>query len=124
MARNDEQTNFRMPAELRQKLKISAAENNRTLTAEIVARLEATFAEADPSESGQHLTEEAFESLIDKVADKLRPVVDEAVAKRLTGVDLINEAAKRIHEQNMQVEAAAHLLRGSIGTRPAKKPRK
>lgn len=43
MSRTDPQVNFRMPAELREKLDRAAKDNKRTLSAEIVARLEASF---------------------------------------------------------------------------------
>lgn len=43
MARDDVQVNFRMPAELKARLEASAAKNNRTLTAELVTRLEGSF---------------------------------------------------------------------------------
>ncbi|WP_368646843.1 Arc family DNA-binding protein [Castellaniella ginsengisoli] len=43
MARNDPQVNFRMPQELRDKLESAAKANSRTLTAEIVARLQDSF---------------------------------------------------------------------------------
>lgn len=49
MSRTDPQVNFRMPAELKQKLETAAAENRRSITAELVARLEESFArETDP----------------------------------------------------------------------------
>ena len=40
MARSDPQLNFRIPAELRDKLVAAAKESNRSLTAELIARLE------------------------------------------------------------------------------------
>ncbi|MCU1196168.1 Arc family DNA-binding protein [Stenotrophomonas maltophilia] len=43
MARTDPQVNFRIPAELNERLKEAAAENGRTITAELVQRLEASF---------------------------------------------------------------------------------
>ena len=43
MSRNDPQVNFRMPAELKSRLEEAAAQNKRSTTAEIVARLEASF---------------------------------------------------------------------------------
>lgn len=43
MSRIDPQVNFRMPAELKKKLEDAAAKNKRSTTAEIVARLDATF---------------------------------------------------------------------------------
>lgn len=44
MARTDPQVNFRMPQELRDKLEDASKANKRTLTAEIVDRLESSFA--------------------------------------------------------------------------------
>lgn len=44
MARTDPQVNFRIPGELYEKLKIAAAENSRTLTAELVYRIDQSFA--------------------------------------------------------------------------------
>jgi len=44
MARNDPQVNFRLPQDLRDRLEDAAKENKRTLTAEIVVRLEDSFA--------------------------------------------------------------------------------
>ncbi len=43
MARTDPQVNFRIPAELKDKLDEAARENGRTLTAELILRLEMTF---------------------------------------------------------------------------------
>ncbi|MBA8799150.1 ferritin-like metal-binding protein YciE [Agrobacterium sp. RC10-4-1] len=43
MAKNDVQVNFRMPAELKAKLEEAAFENNRSLTSEIVERLQQSF---------------------------------------------------------------------------------
>lgn len=43
MARSDPQLNFRIPAELRDKLTDAAKANNRSLTGELIARLEDSF---------------------------------------------------------------------------------
>lgn len=43
MARNDPQVNFRIPADLKDKLQQSADENSRSITAELVLRLENSF---------------------------------------------------------------------------------
>ena len=43
MARNDPQMNLRVPVELKEKIERAAFENNRTITAEAVARLEESF---------------------------------------------------------------------------------
>ena len=47
MARTDPQLNFRIPAELKERLESASLQNKRTLTAELVARLEASFQVAD-----------------------------------------------------------------------------
>lgn len=47
MARTDPQVNFRIPAELKDKLDNAAKENGRTLTAELILRLEQTFEHDD-----------------------------------------------------------------------------
>lgn len=51
MARSDPQLNFRIPAELRDKLDAAARENNRSLTGELIARLERTFSN-EPAVNG------------------------------------------------------------------------
>lgn len=48
MARSDPQVNFRIPGDLLQRIKVEAARNNRTITAELVSRLEASFGRLDP----------------------------------------------------------------------------
>jgi hypothetical protein len=40
MARDDPQVNFRLPADLKARLEVDAVTNNRTLTAEIISRLQ------------------------------------------------------------------------------------
>ena len=47
MARTDPQVNFRIPAELKDKLDNAAKENGRTLTAELILRLEMTIEQDD-----------------------------------------------------------------------------
>ncbi|WP_291370340.1 MULTISPECIES: Arc family DNA-binding protein [unclassified Acinetobacter] len=47
MARTDPQVNFRIPAELKDKLDNAAKENGRTITAELILRLEMTFDQDD-----------------------------------------------------------------------------
>ena len=40
MARSDPQMNFRIPAELKEQLELAAKDNNRSLTAELINRLD------------------------------------------------------------------------------------
>lgn len=68
MARSDPQLNFRIPVELRDKLDAAARENNRSLTGELIARLERTFSDA-PAVNGVSMMElfaklEELESMI------------------------------------------------------------
>ncbi|XEG74004.1 Arc family DNA-binding protein [Pseudomonas sp. abacavir_1] len=50
MSRTDPQVNFRIPAELKAKLESAAEQNKRSTTAELVARLDASFIGEAPSE--------------------------------------------------------------------------
>ena len=43
MARSDPQMNFRIPAELKEQLELAAKDNNRSLTAELINRLDASL---------------------------------------------------------------------------------
>lgn len=79
MSSSYEQVNFRMPTELRDRLREAAEANNRSVTAELVHRLEASFS-APPS------TDDAIEKLqgilwqaVEKLADDglIRIVADE-----------------------------------------------
>ncbi|AWL18222.1 MULTISPECIES: Arc family DNA-binding protein [Acinetobacter] len=65
MARTDPQVNFRIPAELKDKLDNAAKENGRTLTAELILRLEMTF------EHDDHIQDliDRIEKLEDTVSD-------------------------------------------------------
>lgn len=47
MASEDVQTNLRLPADLKDRLVASAAENNRSLSAEVSSRLEASYSAPD-----------------------------------------------------------------------------
>jgi len=59
MARTDPQVNFRIPESLLERIKAAAAESNRTVTAELVSRLESSFngTGAGPESSVLRLTE-------------------------------------------------------------------
>lgn len=64
MAREDPQLKFRVPADLRSRLEASASESHRSLSAEIVARLESTFPRIVTAE---HMPER-FEDVEDEIA--------------------------------------------------------
>lgn len=50
MARNDPQMNLRVPVGLKEKIEKAAFENNRTITAEAISRLEQSFAQSSQGE--------------------------------------------------------------------------
>lgn len=49
MAQEYTQVNFRIPTTLKEKIESSAVENNRSITSELVARLEKSFEQDQPS---------------------------------------------------------------------------
>ena len=112
MTRSDLQVNFRMPASLKAALEAAAKENHRSLTAELVARLESTFLEAQSSPQ---------ESVGGPVDDPDTPVV-RRVIKRNGQVfeysdDQITTAIMRAFEALDNSPAA----RGGSGPKPRKK---
>ena len=86
MARSDPQLNFRIPADLRDRLEAAAKENKRSLTAELIERIEASFA------SDEQAYELAFTAtrLKDEVA-KLTAQLDAARAERKSRGDVSKE---------------------------------
>lgn len=58
MARTDPQVNFRIPADLKEKLEDAANKNNRTITAELILRLESTFKDSLSNDEKQNLMDE------------------------------------------------------------------
>lgn len=74
MARTDPQVNFRMPQALRDELERASRLNNRTLSAEIVARLSASFEQVAPPSV----------QLVGKIGDG--PTIVDEVARALEDV--------------------------------------
>lgn len=89
MAKDYSQVNFRIPTKLKDKIEESALENERSITAELVARLEQSF---EPRSVIHAEDPEALKSIvaygIKSVLDELRNegVKDEAISKALTNV--------------------------------------
>ncbi len=63
MARNDPQVNFRLPLDLKEKLEQAAKVHGRSLTSELITRLEQSFAE-NPSSSD---TIVMFQKILDEI---------------------------------------------------------
>lgn len=85
MARTDPQVNFRMPQELRDQIAEAAKANNRSITAEIISRLEDSFTRAvkpldDASSSAAAVTEEALEAASERGAQKAMEKLFEPIA--------------------------------------------
>lgn len=84
MARDDAQVNFRIPHELNERLKAAAAGNNRSVTAELVNRLQRSLDE-DQARAAQPLPEEVAAML----------GTDDGIAKALAEMGAL---ARRLEE--------------------------
>lgn len=123
MAKTDEQVNFRMPSELRNRLKESADENNRSLTAEIVARLQASFAEPAALPFSKN---EFPDSLVLKFHELINPAlvemsrIENETRLKLAGTGLNQEQI----DKAMKVKVDPEELRKKAAKRISKKPSK
>lgn len=81
MARTDPQVNFRIPAELKDKLDNAAKENGRTLTAELILRLEETFKNNNISNENNdlHNKVEILENTVDAIKYQLEQLQKQIV---------------------------------------------
>jgi len=77
MARTDPQVNLRLPADLKERLEAAAAATGRSLTAEVVWRLQETF-EADDADP---LSEAELDVRLRELGEQLRHV--ELVQRRI-----------------------------------------
>lgn len=80
MSRTDMQVNFRMPAELKAALEAESKKNHRSLTAEIVARLQDSLAGSAPppaSESAPR-TEQDARALVQQLQEVAKMIQDAA----------------------------------------------
>lgn len=81
MTSEDIQTNLRLPANLKARLKRAADANKRSTNAEVVARLEETFA----STRGADKAPPVDEHTLDLFAEKVGQVLDEREKKKKRG---------------------------------------
>lgn len=77
MARDDPQINLRIPLELKERLDAASAQKKRSLTAEVVARLEASF-----SLGGDGAVAPIDDRTLDLFAGQVAEKVVEALDKR------------------------------------------
>lgn len=79
------QVNFRMPAALKARLEAASVENHRTLTAEIIARLESTLPKSTADETDPfsvEAIEAEFARLLGRTLDRVRKAEAMAPASR------------------------------------------
>lgn len=69
MARTDPQVNFRIPSELKDQLENAAKENGRTLTAELILRLESTFSTPEQNHNLQSKID-TLELTVERLTDE------------------------------------------------------
>ena len=92
MARTDPQLNFRIPAELREKLDAAAASNKRSLTSELIARLESSFEEPAHGEALTTSTADAVQLLLKKVEGiEARLIQPEGTSLLKTGTPTVQQ---------------------------------
>jgi hypothetical protein len=100
MSRTDPQVNFRIPAELKEKLEAAAAENKRSVTAELVARLQESFAPS--SFSMPETVKRVASALSGEGNDKRGRLVE--LQRQVTKVGVaVFEATARIHFLNSEL---------------------
>ncbi|WP_413143552.1 Arc family DNA-binding protein [Burkholderia cepacia] len=75
MARDDPQINLRIPPELKERLDAASARKRRSLTAEVVARLEASFSSDDES-SNVHMDDRTLDLFAGHIAEKVVEALD------------------------------------------------
>jgi len=90
---------IRMPPELRERLENSAKSGNRSLHAEIVARLQASFAEPNlmgiPSVSGGRSPSETFRFVLEQQAEKQKEEIQKLVETSVgIGMEKLSEQLK------------------------------
>ncbi len=120
MARSDPQLNFRIPAELRDKLEAAAQANKRSLTGELIARLEATFDETVVTTVEAKVRpgseEKRFEFNADEIADKVVQRL-ELMAREKTSEERVIIPKQSDLEQRMKetyLQYAAAVLRQGV----------
>lgn len=106
MARDDAQVNFRIPHELNERLKAAALGNNRSVTAELVNRLQRTL---DEDQARGTATPEALMGLLN---------VDETAARVL---EEIGAMAQRMEALTSTLRAKAAESADKATKKPARK---
>ena len=90
MARSDPQVNFRIPQQLKEKLEQSAKESGRSITSELVTRLEQSF-----TNQSANIKELPLELLLGAISDRL--------AREGLRMELISRHPKSIESSKQQI---------------------
>ncbi|MEN2002931.1 Arc family DNA-binding protein [Stenotrophomonas bentonitica] len=110
MARTDPQVNFRIPAELLEKIKEQAAANNRTITAELVSRLELSFGETAFGPDWQSDLAVKFRELINPALVEMSKIENETRLKLavsgLTQEEIAKAMAVKVDPAEIQKKRA------------------
>ncbi|PTB20736.1 hypothetical protein C9I57_11340 [Trinickia symbiotica] len=80
MARDEPQINLRIPAELKERLEQASTQSKRSLTAEVVARLEESFASEGAGTA--RIDDRTLDMFADNVAGKVVKALDEREKRR------------------------------------------
>ncbi|MFK4442868.1 uncharacterized protein (DUF1778 family) [Caballeronia udeis] len=82
MSRDDPQFNLRVPADLKGRLERAAAASKRSMTAEVLARLEESFDNSAGSEKAAPIDTKTMDLFADDVAGRVVKALDEREKKR------------------------------------------
>lgn len=90
MARDEPQVNLRMPLSLKERLEAEAATNKRSLTAEIVARLDSSFEQQESDRTALKRERRSREILMQVIerTDRMQSLAEHMVAWRQKSIAL------------------------------------
>ncbi|WP_047130019.1 Arc family DNA-binding protein [Xanthomonas arboricola] len=110
MARTDPQVNFRIPAALNEQLKEAATANNRTVTAELVHRLESSFADHPVGDSHRDfLTDVIFGDFDDEEEAALKRIDRKSVEGMVKWLELVDAYAEKRKTLESMVDEAMQI---------------
>ncbi len=83
MSREDQHFRLRLPADLREKVEAAAAKSRRSLTAEILARLEWSFTDSEPQAKEAVDYKKSHDDLVGDLVKDIQRMIDDKVAEAL-----------------------------------------
>ncbi|MFW6681762.1 Arc family DNA-binding protein [Komagataeibacter intermedius] len=113
MARNDPMMRFRAPEELKARIEQAAAKNSRTLNAEIIYRLDRSFAESDPPWIA-HTRKDALEFQLVQAESKLKWLSEKWNDRLATGKPIGNLESIMYESDISSIEDSILFLKGKI----------